>query len=291
MVKNFVERVLNGLLYDAAGDDGGGAEGVTPGADNNGAAKPGDGIAKPNDGVVKPEAAAGKPVEDPRIKGFIADLQKERLARQTLEANHKKANEDLERERKRFRLLTSDNPQSDDEVQSDLVKAQLKKLYPELGSLTSEDIAELKAMRAEMAGMKQATEQQWKTHAVKMLDSVTTAATKELGGKLSDRQTERLKRAYIAEAEANPAFLARHESGDTTLAAEFVKEWVEDFVEPGKRSALAQEVARRPRVPGGKDRSVVGHNAKPIDVTNDAAVEDALVAGFRSKGGQFGRRS
>jgi hypothetical protein len=123
-----------------------------------------------------------------------------------------------------------------------------------------------------------------------MLDQVSAGVSKALGGKLSERQTTRIQRAYVEEAKNNPDFLKRHEAGDPTLVAEFVKDWLDDFVEPGRRSALQDEVQRRPRVPSGKDRSIVGADNKPIDVKDDKAVGDFLVKGFRERGGQFGRR-
>lgn len=293
MVRTIVERLMFGLCLDTpdgAGGGGGNSDG-NPGADNNGDHKPGNddtGAQKLPAG--KSGAAPDKPAEDPRIKGFLADLQKERQQRQKWENDYKTAQAELERERKRVMALAGVNPKSDEEAEEELVRARLAKLLPGASSLTAEDIAEFKALKAEIAEMRAATNQTWKTHSQKMLSAVTSGVEKALGGKLSDRQIARVERAYVAEAESNPDFLARHEAGDPKLAEEFVKEWIEDFVEPGKRQALAVEIGRRPRVPSGKDRSIVGSDQKPIDVKDDNAVADFLVKSFREKGGQFGRR-
>lgn len=292
MVKNFVERLMSGLLYEEPGDGGGGGgtgDGGIPVADNNGATKPGD-SGTPDPNAAKPGAAPVKPAEDPRIKGLIAEIQKERAARQKYENDHKTTAAELEKERKRVRALSGlDNPSKEEEDEA-LVRARLERLYPWLKNMSDEKLAAFDAMNGSVEEMRAATTQTWTTHAQKMLGSVTSGVEKALGSKLSPRQTDRVERAYVEEAKADPAFMARHKAGDPKLVEEFVKGWLDDFVEPGRRQAQAQDVQRRPRVPSGKDRSIVGADNKPIDVKDDKAVEDLLVASFRSKGGQFGRR-
>lgn len=293
MVKNFVERLMSGLLYEEPGDGGGGGgtgEGGTPGADNNGAIKPGDDGAKKPDNVGKPDAGGKQPVEDPRIKGLIAEVQKERAARQKWERDHGTTKAELELERKRVLALSGVNPKSKDEEDEALIRERLNRLYPGLAELTPDDLKALRESRVQMNEMRAATTHTWTNHARKMLSSVTSSVEKSLGGKLSDRQRDRIERAYVEEAKADPAFMQRHEAGDPKLVDEFVKGWLDDFVEPGKRQAQAADIARRPRVPSGKDRSIVGADNKPIDVKDDKQVEDMLVKGFRERGGQFGRR-
>lgn len=292
MVMNFVERILNGLLFETPGDGGAGGGGtgdVKPGADNNGTTKPGaDG--QPN-GTVKPDPGGNRqPVEDPRIKGMLADLKKEREARQKLERDFGTSTAELERERKRVLALSGINVPSKEEEDEAQIRERLERLYPWMKDLTVEDIKAIKESRGQIDEIRNATTHTWKAHGTKMLAAVTTGLQKELGGKLSERQIARVQQAYVEEARSNPDFLARHEAGDLGLIDEFVKEWMDDFVEPGRRSALRSEEQRRPRVPGGKDRSIVGADNKPIDVKDPKAVEDMLVAGFRSRGGQFGRR-
>lgn len=297
MVKNIVARLLN-LPYfletPGDGSGGGGTGDGTPGAVNDGAAKPGSGSGdgKPSEGT-KPGAGGSKPVEDPRIKGLIEDLRKERVARQKFENDHRTTSAELERERKRVLALSGIEPRTKEQDDEALIRQRMETLYPWMKDLTSEDIQALKASQGQIAEIRNATTTQWKAHGQKMLTAVTGSIQKALGGsKLSERQADRIQRAYVEEARSNPEFLSRHESGDQTLIDEFVQGWLEDFVEPGKRSALQQETqsVRRPRVPGGKDRSIVGANDKPIDVKDDKAVEDILVRGFKERGGQFGRR-
>jgi hypothetical protein len=51
-----------------------------------------------------------------------------------------------------------------------------------------------------------------------------------------------------------------------------------------------QESQRFRAVPSGKDRGIVTHGEKKIDVNDPKAVEDVLVRGFRERNGEFGRR-
>lgn len=294
MVMNFVERLMRSL-YLSPEDDGGGGGGGTPDGkpapNNDGSTKPDADGNKPN-GNVKPDAGGNKPAEDPRIKGLLADLKKEREARQKLEATHGTTAAELERERKRVLALSGIEPKSKEEEDEALIRQRMEALYPWMKDLTAEDIAALRESRGQMEEIRNATTHTWKAHGQKMLGQVTAGIQKELGGKLSERQSARIQQAYVEEARSNPEFLARHEAGDATLIDEFVQGWMDDFVNPGRRSALADETAgdRRPRVPGGKDRSIVGADNKPIDVKDDKAVGDLLVRGFKERGGRFGRR-
>lgn len=76
MAMKFVDTLFP--LLDEAGDGGGGGgtgEENPGGAGNEGAGKPGAADSQ-NAGAGKPGAAPDKPAEDPRIKGILADLQK-----------------------------------------------------------------------------------------------------------------------------------------------------------------------------------------------------------------------
>jgi hypothetical protein len=223
---------------------------------------------------------------------LLADLKKERAARQKFEHDYGTTNTELERERKRVLALSGIEVKSKDQEDEALIRERLERLYPWMKDLTAEDIQAVRESRGQMDEIRSATTHTWKAHGQKMLTAVTGGVQKALGGKLSERQATRIQQAYVEEARSNPEFLARHEAGDQTLVDEFVQGWLDDFVEPGRRSALASETreTRRPRVPGGKDRSIVGANDKPIDVKDEKAVEDLLVKGFKERGGQFGRR-
>ncbi len=228
--------------------------------------------------------------EDARNRGILADLQKERRARQDGEVRYREMEARLAQETRRIQALVGVNPRSAQETEMDEIRERIHQVMPHLKDITAEDLKALRELREQSGSLQEATMHHYKLHGRRMLDQVGESVAKELGGKLSTRQQNRLERAYTAEAEANPDFLARHDAGDPTLIAEFVKEWIDDFIEPARRKVTQQEVDRSRRVPSGKDRSLVTQGAKKINVNDPAAVEDMLVAGFRERGGQFGRR-
>ncbi len=222
-------------------------------------------------------------------RGFLADLKKERAARQASEAAVATHQAELAQERRRVQALAGVNPKSDADTEADEVRAKFGQLFPGLAKLSDAQIEKLLSVADRADSLEEATASQWDRHGRKMLSTVVDAFAKELGGELTDRQIAKLKKAYVAEAEENPEFLARHEQGDPTLVAEFVKDFAADFLEPARRKALANQLDRQPRVPSGRDRSIVGAGGKKIDVTKDADVMDLLVAGRRERGQQFGR--
>ncbi len=234
-------------------------------------------------------AAPDRKAEDERNRGILADLQKERRQRQEYERQNTEYKTQLEQERRRVQIALGVNPKSPEDAETEEIRQRILKVMPELAGLTAEDIQSLRDLRAESGNFKEAAFQQDRRHGRQMLDQVTEGVSKELGGKLTPRQQARLERAYVAEAESNPEFLERHDAGDVKLIAEFVKEWVDDFFEPARRKVTQSETDRFRRVPNGRDRSVANVGEKKIDVTNATAVEDLLVAGFKERGGRFGR--
>lgn len=227
---------------------------------------------------------ATKPGEDARTKGILADLQKERKARQEYEAR-------LQERDRQIAALTNSRTPSPAEASDDEIRKEFVRLYPELGGITKEDIQAIRELRGQAESMRETTDHYWTNHGQVMLEAVETAAVDALGGELSASQKRRLASAYIAEAQNDPEFLDRHNRGDKKLVAEFVKSYLDDFYEPGKRSALANEVNRNRPVPRSGDRNVApGTPPKKIDVNDTKAVEDVLVEGFKQRGGIFGRR-
>lgn len=236
-----------------------------------------------------PPAAGARPAEDPRIAGMLADLQKERKSRQAFETQVTERNAELALERRRIQALTGVNPRSAEETDNEAIRARLQAVMgPDFGSLSKEELAELRELKTQAAELKAENARRWESHGTRMLDSTVEAVAKEMGGTLTERQQNRIKRAYVQEAESNPAFLARHEAGDPKLVGEFVKDFMEDFFEPARRSAMKTENDRLRNVPGSRDRSVVTSGGKKVDFSNDKSFGDALVDSFRKHGGAFG---
>ncbi len=289
MLKNFVERLLgNPYLLDAV-DDGGGGGGTpdsgTPGADNDSKPQPGGEDGK----KVVADNARPAPQDDRHLRGVMAELKKEREARQKFERDYTTTQSELARERKRIAALAGIDGPSNEDKDAELVKRRIAQLYPALEGLDPADVEGLKEIRAELAELRAHRDAQGVQYGKRTLDAVAGAFQKALGGKLSERQDRRIREAYITAAANDESFLARHDAGDPTLVDEFVRGYVEDFVEPARRRVLAEETSRMRRVPRGGDRTIPGSGQKPIDVNDPKAVEDLLVKGFRERGGQFGR--
>lgn len=224
-----------------------------------------------------------------RLKGTIADLQKERAARQKFEKELAEERARYAEADKRIKALAGIETKSPEEEDDEQIRARLEKLgYPRLTQEDLDAIKEAKALQEQQAAT---LEHHWKLHGRAMVGQVYTALEKELGGKLSERQQKRILAEYIRTVESDPALVQRHEDGDPTLASEIAKQLSEDFIEPARRKVTQQETQRFRAVPSGKDRGIVTHQQQKIDVNDPKAVEDVLVKGFLERNGSFsGRR-
>jgi hypothetical protein len=211
--------------------------------------------AQPGAGV-KPAASQPeyKWEDDTRTKGTLADLQKERKARQDYEGKIKQYEADLAEQKRRVSALTGNAPLDPKEADAELVRAKILELMPELADLGS------------IAEMRQALEAQQveghANHSRRMIAQIHQGIAAEYGD-LTDRQKRRINAAYLYENQSNPEFHARHNHGDPALVAEFVKEMIEDLVDPIKRKVTTAEAARFRPVPGGRDRSTPLKGEKP----------------------------
>lgn len=264
---------------------------------NNEGAKP---VEQPANSQQKPDAQkqgtpeptpgnkGGKP--DPREAGFIADLQKERTARQGLEQQIKDLTGTLERERKRIRLMFDDDPKTAEEQEAAAIREQFAKVFPHLAKLTDEQIDKLIAGSESAGSAQQVVDHHWTQHARQTLDNVLTAVTEAQGlDELSPRLSKRVEDLFISWVESDEAVLKRYMAGDKKLVEEFVASYTEDFVTPARRQTTNDEVKRFRPVPRGGDRNVRATPAKKIDFNDTKAVEDAMVESFKEHGGRFSR--
>lgn len=226
-------------------------------------------------------------------KAFIADLQKERRARQALEQQSNTYKTQYETEQKRVRALSGVDPLNPAEAEAAEVRARFKQVVPreqllEMLGLDEDDIQSLKGSKAQQERQAELETQHWDRHGREMLGILTKEVLAELGGdKLTERQNRSLISSFVQACNDNPELRVRYERGDTTVFKEFTQEWAEDWLKPAQRKAAATEVGRRQPLPSGKDRSMPVSNGKKIDVTDDKAVEDFLAAGYRERGGRF----
>ena len=222
-------------------------------------------------------------------QGILADLKKEREARQSFEQKIKDAEGRYESERRRVQALAGLTPDSPEEAELKQVRARLSKVLPGIDRLTDPQVLEkLLALGDRAESLEEAANHHWTQHGQQMLESVVKGVSDQLGGALSDRQAARVKQAYAQAAEADPEFLARHSRSDPSLVKEFVQSWIEDWFEPARRKVTQTEVDRQRRVPGGRDRSVASSGGKKVDLSDPKAFEQALVDSFKGHGGAFG---
>ena len=219
--------------------------------------------------------------DDPRAKGMLADLQKERKARQDFERRVTEADARTAEKARQIAALTNSRQLTTDEAQANEIRESFNRYFPHLGGLTAEDVDALKELRGQSSELQAAVKHHWTEHSKGMLAKVY-----EKLGATTPKQQRKITALYVAEAEAYPEFLQRHDAGDTTLIDEFVKSYEEDIAEPIRRKAIASEVSRHRAVPSGGSRTLPDTGGKPIDLKDDKAVMDYIM---ESRKGQFKR--
>lgn len=187
----------------------------------------------------------------------------------------------------KIKALAGVQQKAPEELEVEEVKAHFAKLYPGLAKLTDDQIERLLSVAESADRIEQTTNNYWQKHGRQMINDAGEAIADKLGGgNLNERQIRRVARDYIAFVEEKQA-IDRHEAGDQKLIEEFVKEFLEDWQEPIRRSVTSRETGNRP-VPSGRGRQLPPTGKKKVDHNNPKAVEDAMVASFLEHGGQFG---
>jgi hypothetical protein len=290
MAMKWFGLVLQELL-DTPGDGGagGGAAGADAGAGGD-AGTGGTGDSKPGaDGKQPPVQGGGGNANpwDAEKRGLLADLAKERKTRQEHERRVAAVEAERDTERRRVAAMAGINvPTKDDQARA-AIQAEIGEMYPVLKNLSPDQLARVLSVADKAESLEAAVNQQLTNHAQGMIDRAYAGIEKALGGKLSDRQKAQIGRLYLMEAANNADFIARHDKGDVSVTEEFVKNFLDDFVEPTKRNVLAEQTRRQRPVPDGKGRSLsVG--GKKIEIKTDKDFADAMSAAYRDQGGQYG---
>lgn len=222
-------------------------------------------------------------------QGRLADLQKERRARQQFEQQYQAERFQRETLQRQIQALTGASPKTQDALDAEEVKANLAKYLPGLAKLDDATIERLLAVAESKDTFEQTANHYWTQHGTRMIEAVESGIAKEFGSEsLTPKQQKAIRAAYRYEAESNPEFLTRHEQGDKTLIAEFVKDYTESFFEPARRKVTQSTVNQQRNVPQGGQRSVIGAGGQKVDLTNDKAFGDAAVEAFKNRGGSFG---
>jgi hypothetical protein len=228
-------------------------------------------------------------------RGLIAETQKERQARQKYEQDYKALQTQHEQAQKRIQALAGVNPKSEQETQDEEIRRAFAEKFPELATLTKEDIEAIREMRNQTAQLTASTQAMWKKHTTQVMNAIHEKVADKLGSdvkSLSDRQKASLRREYIAYIEehqiAGQDYVSRHEDADESLFDEFVEAYLKDWQDPIRRSVTSTEINRRP-LPSGKGRSIATTGPKKIDFKNEKSVQDAAVEAFLAHGGGFGQ--
>lgn len=195
---------------------------------------------------------------------------------------------EIEKLNKRVRALAGVDPVNPEEVDAEELRNAFKRIRPDLAKLDDTKIDQLLKMAERFESIEQSDSHRWEMHATSMLTQVNDQISDMLGGTLNDRQKKNIAYAYTQRAESDPEFLQRHLRGDKSLVEEFAKEFAEDWVKPGSRTAVAREVGQARRVPSGRGTQPITTPKPKIDFTDEKKVEDAAVARFKELGGQFG---
>ena len=229
-------------------------------------------------------------------RGLIAETQKERQARQKYEQQVAALTAQNEQATRRIQALAGVNPKSEHEVADEEIRRAFAEKFPELATLTKEDIEAIREMREQTGRLAASEQAMWKKHTTQVMGAIHSKVAEQLGGDvkdLTDRQKSSLRREYLAFIEENQMagkdYISRHEDADETLFDEFVETYLKDWQEPIRRSVTSTEVGRRPALPSGRGRSIAATAPKKIDFKDEKQVQDAAVEAFQKYGGVFGQ--
>lgn len=253
-------------------------------------APPGDGATPPPTPPPAGNDEAGKWATEK--KGLIGETQKERAARQQVEQKFATLQAQYAEATKRISALAGITPKSQSETDDEEIKAAFRAKFPELASLTQEDIDAIRETRQQAGQLKASTEAMWKRHTNQVLTTLNESVAERLGGgDLSPKQKDMLRREYVAYIEEGQRegkdLISRHEAADETLIEEFVDAYLKEWQEPIRRSVTSTEINRTRPLPIGKGRTIATTAPKKIDFTDEKAVQNAAVESFLNNGGTF----
>jgi hypothetical protein len=278
----------------AVGGQGGGNVGEQPAQNTpTGAAPTGTGAGGGTGGQGTPEqqrqAAEFRYKEDRSNWIPPHRLTEESTKRQTLEQQLAQHKADLEREQKRVRALSGLEPKAEGEQEAEELREAFKRIRPDLAKLDDKTVDRMLSMLDRFESIQQSDEHRWIMHADQMLTTAHEQVAEALGAaKLTERQQKLVNLAYTNACESDKEFLNGHLRGNKAQVEKFVKELLEDWGVPSRRSATAAAAGQRRAVPSGRGTAPITSSKPKVDYNNEKAVEDAMVAAFVEHGGKFG---
>ncbi len=197
---------------------------------------------------------------------------------------------ELEGERRRVQALAGVTPKDPDAEELEKVRAGFAQLYPNLAKMASLDPEKLERIIHSGESAEHLVRVQWDRHRAASLDKIKADVAQALGVEtLSPTAARKVIAAFIASVPdpmydrnkqpTNPEYFTfkdRYESNDPTLLAEFVTEFVSDFITPAQRAGL---VRQRIAVPsGGASRPVATNPAQRPDYGKMKSPKEMLEA-------------
>ena len=141
--------------------ESGQASGAASGATGSSGAATGSAAASTGSGSPSPSS---KWEDDPRAKGMIADLQRERKARQDFEKRLTESDARATERDRQIAALTNSRIPSKEEADASEIKERFAQLFPHLGGLTEEDVEALRELKDQRGQLQQAIVDQYANH-------------------------------------------------------------------------------------------------------------------------------
>lgn len=215
-------------------------------------------------------------------------------------ATEKRVRESMQREidDRQRRLEVALGVHREPEVDPQVAKARENffAVFPELKDIIEElgpkDIrSALKELVDNRQNLFEASSFTWNSHGGRALRSLFEKATEALEvDELTKGQKDKLFASFRSQLQDDQEFAARYNMDDPTLIDDFLKSWVEDFVEPVRSRTLSPAVrnARQP-IPSnrGGGRQVQTIKRKPIPAGDLDAALDAAVDYMKEQGTEF----
>jgi len=250
-----------------------------------GGAPPPSGTGTPAPGAAGASGAAGTTAPPPAAGTFTYPEDRSTWVRPDL---HKKAESlvnrttsELANARRDIATLTSQiaaltgikPPATAAESEAEKVAAAFFAIpqFAHLKNITPELLGRIARLVEQEGSLTEARDHIYNQQADRFLAQLETDFAAEIGAdKLTPGQARKLRAAFGAampnaedDPEAFRAFKQRYDSGDTTLIADFIKEYTADMLEPARRQATVPFGNRRPVPRGGGSTAVTTTTQKP----------------------------
>lgn len=193
-----------------------------------------------------PSTPAAPPTGDPAmVPSYRIRETREAVLREAQE-NYARKEAEIRAESNRYReqvlALTGVTPPPNPEIAN--VKKQFGSVFPGLAQL--EDHAqEILSLREQRENLEAQASHYWEAHARSTMDRLYTLAQESLGIPLTDEGKRQLHSSFAGYIGSSPELTSRFAS-DPSVVKDFWTQFTSSFIDPVRRVAAAQTVARVP---------------------------------------------